>query len=104
MNAPSTLPDIACGRLSLPEYARNFADAHPPLTAVQAQLEAEAARAAEAAEVRKKYDEVMWHYRELMKKMAPGMGAGTFLEKGVQRRASKLADAMGTSGHGRSRR
>ena len=41
MNAPSAPPDVACGRLSLAEYARNFADAHPPLSAVQARLEAE---------------------------------------------------------------
>ena len=34
-------PDIACGRLSPAEYARNFSDAHPPLTPAQAQLEAE---------------------------------------------------------------
>jgi glutamate synthase (NADPH/NADH) small chain len=41
--APLTppLPDIACGRLSLAEYAANFADAHPPLNAVQARLEAD---------------------------------------------------------------
>jgi glutamate synthase (NADPH/NADH) small chain len=37
----ATLPDIACGRLSLAEYAANFADAHPPLTPVQARLEAD---------------------------------------------------------------
>ena len=38
---PAPLPDIACGRLSLAEYAKNFADAHPPLTPVQARLEAD---------------------------------------------------------------
>ena len=38
---PAPLPDIACGRLSLAEYARNFGDAHPPLTPVQARLEAD---------------------------------------------------------------
>ena len=37
----ATLPDIACGRLSLAEYAVNFSDAHPPLNAVQARLEAD---------------------------------------------------------------
>ena len=37
----ATLPDIACGRLSLAEYAANFSDAHPPLTPVQARLEAD---------------------------------------------------------------
>src|SRR5512139_463038 len=41
MNPPTALPDIASGRLSPAEYARNFADAHPPLTPVQALLEAE---------------------------------------------------------------
>ncbi len=41
MSTASRSPDIACGRLSLAEYARNFSDAHPPLTPVQAQLEAE---------------------------------------------------------------
>ena len=44
MSSPSTLPalpDVACGRLSLAEYAHNFADAHPPLSDVQARLEAE---------------------------------------------------------------
>ncbi len=42
MNSPAArLPDIACARLSLAELAGNFADAHPPLTAVQARLEAE---------------------------------------------------------------
>jgi dihydropyrimidine dehydrogenase (NAD+) subunit PreT len=40
ISTPATL-SLACGRLSQAEYARNFADAHPPLTAVQAQLEAE---------------------------------------------------------------
>ena len=34
-------PDIACGRLSLAEYATNFSDVHPPLTPVQARLEAD---------------------------------------------------------------
>ena len=34
-------PDIACGRLSLAEYAKNFSDVHPPLTPVQARLEAD---------------------------------------------------------------
>ncbi len=41
MSLPRTLPDVACGRLSPADYARNFADAHPPLTPVQARLEAE---------------------------------------------------------------
>ena len=40
MSSP-TVPPLAAGRLSQAEYARNFADAHPPLTPVQAQLEAE---------------------------------------------------------------
>jgi glutamate synthase (NADPH/NADH) small chain len=35
------LPDIKAGRLSACEYASNFSDAHPPLTSVQAQIEAE---------------------------------------------------------------
>ena len=34
-------PTLAAGRLSQAEYACNFADAHPPLTSVQALLEAE---------------------------------------------------------------
>ena len=38
---PAHLPNIACGRLSLAEYATNFSDAHPPLTPVQARLEAD---------------------------------------------------------------
>ena len=41
MSLSSTPSDVAAGRLSQAEYARNFADAHPPLTAVQALLEAE---------------------------------------------------------------
>lgn len=41
MSIANTLPDVACGRLSLAEYAQNFADSHPPLTPVQATLEAE---------------------------------------------------------------
>jgi glutamate synthase (NADPH/NADH) small chain len=40
MSSP-TVPPLAAGRLSQAEYARNFADAHPPLTPVQALLEAE---------------------------------------------------------------
>ncbi len=40
MSSPR-LPDVACGRLSLAQYAQNFADAHPPLTPAQAWLEAE---------------------------------------------------------------
>ncbi len=35
------LPDIRPGRLGAHEYAKNFADAHPPLTKVQALIEAE---------------------------------------------------------------
>jgi dihydropyrimidine dehydrogenase (NAD+) subunit PreT len=38
---PALLPDVACGRLTLAEYAANFADAHPPLTPGQARLEAD---------------------------------------------------------------
>jgi dihydropyrimidine dehydrogenase (NAD+) subunit PreT len=41
MSLPSTPSDVAAGRLSQAEYARNFADAHPPLTHVQALLEAQ---------------------------------------------------------------
>jgi glutamate synthase (NADPH/NADH) small chain len=41
MSNPSVPPPLAAGRLSQAEYARNFADAHPPLSAVQALLEAE---------------------------------------------------------------
>ena len=41
MSLPSTPSDVAAGRLTQAEYARNFADAHPPMTAVQALLEAE---------------------------------------------------------------
>lgn len=41
MSATPPLPDIACGRLSVAEYAANFSDAHPPLNAVQARLEAD---------------------------------------------------------------
>jgi dihydropyrimidine dehydrogenase (NAD+) subunit PreT len=37
----TTVPPLAAGRLSQAEYAHNFADAHPPLTPVQALLEAE---------------------------------------------------------------
>ena len=32
-------PDVRPGRLSEEEYARNFADAHPPLTKSQALIE-----------------------------------------------------------------
>lgn len=35
------VPDIATGRLAPEDYARNFADAHPPLTAQQAVVEAD---------------------------------------------------------------
>ncbi len=41
MSTPQVPPPLAAGRLSQAEYARNFADAHPPLNAVQALLEAE---------------------------------------------------------------
>jgi len=41
MSNPSVPPPLAAARLSQAEYARNFADAHPPLSAVQALLEAE---------------------------------------------------------------
>ncbi len=41
MRSSSASADIACGRLTIAELGRNFADAHPPLTAAQAQLEAE---------------------------------------------------------------
>ncbi len=36
-----TAPDIQAGRLASDRYAANFADAHPPLTPVQALIEAE---------------------------------------------------------------
>jgi glutamate synthase (NADPH/NADH) small chain len=41
MSTPQVPPPLAAGRLSQAEYVRNFADAHPPLSAVQALLEAE---------------------------------------------------------------
>ena len=41
MSTPAVPPPLAAGRLSQAQYARNFADAHPPLTPVQALLEAE---------------------------------------------------------------
>jgi dihydropyrimidine dehydrogenase (NAD+) subunit PreT len=41
MSTPHVPPPLAAGRLSQAEYARNFADAHPPLNTVQALLEAE---------------------------------------------------------------
>jgi glutamate synthase (NADPH/NADH) small chain len=41
MSTPQVPPPLAAGRLSAAEYQRNFADAHPPLTPVQALLEAE---------------------------------------------------------------
>jgi glutamate synthase (NADPH/NADH) small chain len=41
MSTPRVPPPLAAGRLSQAEYAHNFADAHPPLTPVQALLEAE---------------------------------------------------------------
>jgi glutamate synthase (NADPH/NADH) small chain len=41
MSTPHVPPPLAAGRLSQAEYTRNFADAHPPLTPVQALLEAE---------------------------------------------------------------
>jgi dihydropyrimidine dehydrogenase (NAD+) subunit PreT len=41
MSNPPVPPPLAASRLSQAEYARNFADAHPPLTPVQALLEAE---------------------------------------------------------------
>ena len=41
MSSPPVNPAVASGRLSPAEYAHNFADAHPPLTPVQALLEAE---------------------------------------------------------------
>ena len=41
MSLPRTSPDVSAGRLTAADYAKNFADAHPPLSAVQALLEAE---------------------------------------------------------------
>ena len=41
MSTPRVPPPLAAGRLSQAEYAHNFADARPPLTPVQALLEAE---------------------------------------------------------------
>ncbi len=41
MSSTPSLPDVACGRLTLAQYATHFADAHPPLTPVQARLEAD---------------------------------------------------------------
>lgn len=41
MSPAASLPDVACGRLTLVEYAKNFSDAHPLLTPVQARLEAD---------------------------------------------------------------
>ena len=40
-SATARLPGLAAGRLSAAEYACNFADAHPPLTVAQAQVESE---------------------------------------------------------------
>jgi dihydropyrimidine dehydrogenase (NAD+) subunit PreT len=39
--ATSSTPGLCNSRLSLAEYAHNFADAHPPLTAAQARIEAD---------------------------------------------------------------
>jgi glutamate synthase (NADPH/NADH) small chain len=41
MKPTQPLPPVACGRLTLAEYADNFAESNPPLTPVQAKLEAE---------------------------------------------------------------
>ena len=41
MSATEAPPDIASGRLSAADYARNFADASPRLTRSQALVEAE---------------------------------------------------------------
>ena len=40
-SAAARTPGLVAGRLSAAEVARNFADAHPPLTPVQALIEAD---------------------------------------------------------------
>jgi X breakpoint 2-interacting protein len=57
------------------------------------QLRNEARKVAEAAESARKYDEMAKHYKDLMGKYAPGMGAGIFLERAVGRRAEEMAAA-----------
>ena len=41
MHTDSSTPGIAAGRLSGPELARNFCDAHPPMNLAQARIEAD---------------------------------------------------------------
>ncbi|KAG7673019.1 hypothetical protein Ndes2437B_g01126 [Nannochloris sp. 'desiccata'] len=55
------------------------------------QLRNEARKVAEAAESARKYDEMTKHYKDLMGRYAPGMGAGIFLERAVGRRAEEMA-------------
>jgi len=55
------------------------------------QLRNEARKVAEAAESARKYDEMAKHYKDLMGRYAPGMGAGIFLERAVGRRAEEMA-------------
>ena len=51
----------------------------------------EAAKAGEASDAAKRFEDMARHYKELMGKYAPGLGAGVFLESAVGRRAAELA-------------
>ena len=62
------------------------------------QLRSEAIKAAEAMEAAKRYNEMTIHYKDLMCKYAPGIGAGVFLEKAVERRAAGMVAITATSG------
>lgn len=53
-------------------------------------LRAEALKAAEAIEAGRRYEEMTQHYKELMLEYAPGLGAGLFIEKGVDKRAAEV--------------
>ncbi len=59
------------------------------------QLRSEARKVADAAEAARKYDEMTRHYKDLMGRYAPGMGAGIFLERAVGRRAEEMAATKG---------
>lgn len=80
------------------ELVRKAAELQKALNAEQAavaareqQLRSQSKHAGHAEEAAMQYENMTKHYKELMGKYAPGLGAGIFLERAVGRRAAELA-------------
>ena len=63
---------------------------HSALQSREESLRVQAAQATAAIEAGHKFEELTHHYKKLMVKYAPGLGAGLFIEQGVDKRATEM--------------